>query len=72
MVNKFNQCLKTNKQTKYIKQNKNKTENNTNKNKWKKHMRTHIIEHKNTTYVDIHPGPGKELVCKFFEVKRVP
>ena len=26
---------------------------------------------KNTTYVDVHPGPGKELVCTFCGVKQV-
>ena len=72
MVNKFNQCPKQNNNKKAGKktQNKNKTKTNEkqntdiaktkqSQNKMKNHMRTQIIEHKNTTYADVHPGPDK-------------
>ena len=37
----------------------------------KKHMWTEIIEHKNTTYVDVHLDPGIGLACTFYGAKRV-
>ena len=71
MVNKFNQCLKqTNKQNKQSKT-KSKPKTTQTKTNEKNTCELKSLNTQHTTYVDVHPGPGKELVCTFCGVKRV-
>ena len=61
MVNKFNQCLKqTNKQNKQSKRKAKPKTTQTKTNEKNTCELKSLTTKKTTTYVDVHPGPGKE------------
>ena len=66
------QSMLKNKQTNKINEAKRKQNQKPHKQKKKKNTcELKSFNTKNTTYVDVHPGPGKELACKYSGLDRV-